>query len=539
MPRWSRRVPPSDTVQPRRWRWVVVPVALTLLASACGSTGGGEPAAVPAAVQELVVGVGADEWVDAEIDRKRLPNYPLNADVCETLVHLGTDFQLEPMLASRWDYVGDNTYRFTLNEDARFSDGRPITVEDVKFSIDYTVQEPQIGNSFLGSSSATIVDERTVDIRPEQPNLRLIDEINHPTYVVLTPGDDPLNNPDVTCTGPFEVVSYTPEQELVVKRNENYWGEPTKLDKITFRFFPDDTTRVLALQNGEVDLITDVPQGILTTLKGQPGIKTQNAPVGFNTLMYLARRDAAGNPRVLADPLLRRAVAASIDAESYVNGVLGGNAKVVDTIAPPAVLGEFADLVEGIDYDPAEADRLFAQAGWTRRGDGIRSKDGNPLELTMVFNRIELATVEFVQAQLRAVGIDGRIKQLDAGAYTAALESGDYDLNVTEPNQNNANPAFIMALQFYSKARGPGAKVIGPGPGTTFDALIDRTQGASDPEDLRRLSAEAMHELVDVEVAAVNLAGGYRVLVMRENVQGLEMHPSNTNQRWSTVYLTE
>jgi peptide/nickel transport system substrate-binding protein len=508
------------------------------MATSCTS-GGDEPGGTAAEDQELVVGTDADPWVDAEIDRKRIPNYPLNADVCETLVQLGTDFQPEPSIASNWEFVGDNTYRFTLNEEARFSDGRPVTVEDVKSSIDYTVKEPQIGNSFLGSGSATIVDERTIDIRPEEPNLRLIDEINHPTYAVLSPGDDPLNDANVTCTGPFEVVSYTPEQELVVQRNDNYWGEPAKLDKITFRFFPDDTTRVLALQNGEVDLITDVPQGILTSLKGHPGIKTQNAPVGFNTLMYLARRDAAGSPKVLADPRLRRAVAASIDNESYVNGVLGGNAEVVDTIAPPAVLGKHADLVEGIDYDPAEAGRLLDEAGWSRQGDGIRTKDGRPLALTMIFNRTDLTTVEFVQAQLRAVGIDARIKQLDAGAYSDALDSGDYDLNVTVPNQNNANPAFIMALQFYSKARGPGAAVIGPGPDTAFDALIDRTQEESDPDKLRQLSAEAMHELVDVEAAAVNLAGGYRVIATKENVEGLEMHPSNTNQRWSTVYLTE
>jgi peptide/nickel transport system substrate-binding protein len=522
---------------PRRWTALLLGVGV--LATACG--GGGESAdtGARAQVQELVVGTGADPWVDAEIDRKRIPNYPLNADVCETLVQLGTDFQLKPMLASEWEFAGPNTWRFTLNEQARFSDGRPVTVEDVKYSIDYTVQEPQIGNSFLGANSVAIVDEDTVGITPEMPNLRLIDEINHPTYAVISPGDDPLNDHNVTCTGPFRVVSYTPEQELVVQRNENYWREPAQLDKITFRFLPDETTRVLALQNGEVDLITDVPLGILASLQGQPGIKTERGPVGYNTLFYLARRDAAGNPKLLADPLLRRAVAASIDSEAYVNGVLGGNAEVVDTIAPPAILGQFADQVQGVDYDVAEAERLLDQAGWTRQGDGIRTKDGTPLELTIIFDRVDLATVEFVQAQLRAVGIDGRIQQLDPGAYREALNAGSYDLNVTEPNQNNANPAFIMTLQFYSQARSPSAKIIGPGPDTQFDALIDKSLQVSDPEELRRISAEAMHELVDVEVAAVNLAGGYRIIAMKDSVQGVEVHPSNTNQRWSTVYRTE
>ena len=103
--------------------------------------------------QELVIGAGGDPWVDAPGDRKRLPNYPLNADVCETLVRLGTDFQLEPSLATDWEFVGDNTHRFSLDERATFSDGRPLTAKDVEFSLDYTTQEPTIGNSYLSTES--------------------------------------------------------------------------------------------------------------------------------------------------------------------------------------------------------------------------------------------------------------------------------------------------------------------------------------------------------------------------------------------------
>ncbi len=215
--------------------------------------------------------------------------------------------------------------------------------------------------------------------------------------------------------------------------------------------------------------------------------------------------------------------------------MLDGNAEVVDTIAPPAVLGDYAD----VDYDTAEAERLLDEAGWTRDGDGIRTKDGRPLELTIVFGRVDLTTVEFVQAQLREVGIDGKIAQLDPGAHTEALDNGDYDLDISIPNQNDANPAFLLSLRWYSKASGANAQIISPGPDTTYEALIEQTQQAPDRDELQRLAAEAMHELVDVEVAGIPLAGGYRVLAMRSEVEGLQPHPSGKNQRWSTVYLSE
>lgn len=538
MRRWSGWA--RSAVGQRAMRCTALLLGAALVSTACGGSGdaGGQGGA-PAQVQELVVGVGEDPWVESESERKRRPNYPLNTDVCETLVHLGSDYQLEPMIASGWEQVGKNTFRFTIDENATFSDGSPVTAEDVKYSLDYTVAEPSIGFSFLGEGSTKIIDERTVEVTPEQPNLRLVEQINHPTYAVLAAGEDPLNDPKPTCTGPFEVVSYTPEQQLVVQRNENYWGKAPRLDKITFRFYPDDTTRVLALQNGEVDLITEVPQGILASIESDPGIKIQKSPVGNVTLIYVARRDSAGNPKLLADPALRRAVAASIDTEAFVNGVLGGNAEVIDTVSPPAVLGEFADMVKGVDYNPAEAERLLDQAGWTRQADGIRAKNGRPLTLEIIYARVDLTVAEFVQSQLREVGIDARVKQLDTGAYSDALDSGDYDLDISQPSQNDANPAFLPALRWTLEGGGANTKILSPGPGTRYQTLVERTLTATNRTELQRQAAEAMHELVDVEVGGIPLSGNYRIFAMKQNVQGVQVHPSGTNQRWSTVYLTE
>lgn len=525
---------------PRPARTITSFLVLGLAATACGGGGGSSgSSAEPAAVQELVVGTAADPWIDSEEDRKRRPSYPLNADVCETLVHLGTDYSLEPMVAEKWELVGDNTYRFTLAKGKKFSDGSPVTADAVKASIDYTVSKPSTGFSFLGAESAKVVDPQSVDITPTKPNLRLVEQINHPTYVVMPAGEDPLNDPMPTCSGPFKVTEYVAQDRLVVVRNDNYVGERPKLDKITFRFFPDDTTRLLALQNGEVDLVNDVPQGIVSTLEGRPGTKIEKSPVGNVTMMYVARRTDAGVPKLLDDARLRRAVAASIDTKTFVEGVLDGNAEKINTVSPPAVLGKFADMVKGVPYDKAEAARLLDEAGWTRQGEGVRTKDGAPLEMSIVFARVDLSLVEFVQAQMRAVGIDAKIKQLDAGAYRKALDTGDYDLDVSQPSQNDANPAFLTALRWYSQATGKNAKIIAPGAGTKFDSLITQTLSAKDDETLRRTAAEAMHELVDVEVGGIPLSGNPRIFAMNDKVSGIQIHPSGTNQRWATAFKTK
>jgi ABC-type transport system substrate-binding protein len=195
--------------------------------------------------------------------------------------------------------------------------------------------------------------------------------------------------------------------------------------------------------------------------------------------------------------------------------------------------------VRGVPYDPDEAARLLDEAGWKVGPDGRRSKDGRPLELSMVFARVDLTTMEYVQAALAEVGIKGNIEQLDAGAYRDRLDTGNYDLDFSGPNQNDANPAFLLSLRWWSKADGENAQFIAPGPDTEFERIIDQTQRATDNEELQRLAAEAMHELVDNEVAGIPLAGAYRIYAMKDDVEGFEAHPSSTNQRWSTVFISE
>ncbi|MFP5317021.1 MAG: ABC transporter substrate-binding protein, partial [Acidimicrobiia bacterium] len=182
-----------------RARVLVGVLALALVATACASDepsesagGSGQQNEGPTGRQELIVGVAADPWVDSgEGDKKRKPNYPLNADVCDTLVQLAPDFSVVPM-ATQASYVGDNTFRFTLQPGVRFSDGTPVTAQDLKYSVDYTVQPPSIGSGFIGRDSTRVVDDRTIEITPTVQNQRLIEQINHPSVVVLKPGSDPL-----------------------------------------------------------------------------------------------------------------------------------------------------------------------------------------------------------------------------------------------------------------------------------------------------------------------------------------------------------
>jgi len=467
----------------------------------------------------MIVAVGADE-APLALNRERLGRYPVNAGICEPLVRLAADFTVTPALAVRWENRDSGTVRFTLRHDVSFSDGTPF---DARAVVHTLAQSARTGAeySFLSDSSARVIDDSTVDVRPERVNRRLVEQLVHPTYGIFAPGSDPAARP--ICTGAFRLAAYVAHDHLTVVPNDRYRGPRAKLDTLIFRFIPDETTRTLALRSGEVDMIVDVGSSSATALGHTPGMHIVTPPPGAVIVMYM-NLNGAGRYATLRDATLRRAIAMAIDRTTLTANVLGGGgrASVVATVNPPSVLGRYATMVRGIAFDPNGARRLLG---------GHR----HPLSLIVQGGPIDRATIEYVQAQLAAAGFDVAIDQLDAAAFETRLNSGAFDIDLELPNQNDANPAFLLALRWYSGSNTRSAQFTHAS--ARFDSLVEVALGATSDDDARRAAAEAMHQLVDVEVAALPLAGISRIYAMNDRVRGFVPHPSRLNQDWSTVWL--
>lgn len=463
----------------------------------------------------------------------RLGVYPLNVNIAETLVRLSPDYRVEPLLATRWEHVGENTWRFVLRQGVRFHDGQPLSPEAVRLSMQQVVTGG-LGYSFLGDSSVRIVDDSTLDITPTEPNLRLPEQLVHPNYSIFAPSSDPATKP--VGTGPFRFVEYVPHQRIVVERSDSYWGTKPRLDRVTFRFYPDATTRVLALSAGNVDLIMDLPREQVPTVAARSELAVARAPPGLTLSLQV---NAHGPPPydLLADRKIRRAIALSIDRGQIVQRLWQGEASAVQNMTVPAVLGRFASLVKGFPYAPNEATQLLDDAGWRVASDGIRRKGGRRLELVLLANpETDAGTVEFLQAGLRNVGVDVRWAKLpDIGSYAARLNRGEFDLNLSASNQNDANPLFLPALIYYSKSGRPFSRWHRVG--EAFDRLVEAGMRTPDAVEAQRLAAEAIHLAVDEEAMAIPIAALFRIYGAKAAVQGFVPHPSQTNQWWSGVTL--
>jgi len=230
---------------------VAFALAAAVVSAACAPPATGPAAsAAPqlAEVQEIIVAAGADGY---RTDGKRNVTgmFPLNTNVYETLVTLSPTYQIEPGLATKWEFKAPNTYRFTLRSGVKFHDGTPLTSKDVKAVMDRLAAAGG-GTVGVDEKSAVIVDDQTIDITPKRTNLRALQQLVHPSWGIHKAGADVVAKP--VGTGPFKFVSYTKADRIVVEANPDYWGTKPTLKKITWRFIPDPNTRVLALQAGEV-----------------------------------------------------------------------------------------------------------------------------------------------------------------------------------------------------------------------------------------------------------------------------------------------
>ena len=521
----------------------VVALVVALLAAACGgsdrSSGGAQPGApVVNPNLELRVGVTTDNYITSG-PRANLAN---NLNIIEPLLYLTPNFEVKPLLAESWEFRPPGTWRFRLRSGVKFHDGQPLNAEAVKVGLfDRVAKQPGGGTIKSGPGAAVVVDELTVDFTPTVANLRVPEQIVHPQLGVVAPGTTLEST--VVGTGPFRFVEYAPKEKVVVERNPDYWGTKAQVARITFRFLPDNNARALALRAGDLDVAYDVARPDVAGLKAS-GFEVVTSPVGAYEAMYLnVHGDAPFD--ILADPNVRRAVALGTDRKKLVSGVLDGLASEGQTFVPPGPLGASANLVKGIGYDLRQAKQLLDQSGWREGPGGIREKGGRKLKLTLVSG---FPTAEahrpipaYLQLELKNLGIDLEIvERPDSESFYALMGEKKGDLWLEQGSQNDANPAFLPALLFYT---GPATNSQGQtqgisAPGRSFDALLDAAFTEPDPSRVQAVVAEALHELIDNQVTVVPLAGIYRIYALKKSVVNFEPHASFVNVRWGSVGLT-
>ena len=341
----------------------------------------------------------------------------------EALVKLNQKLEVEPCLADSWKNVDDTTWEFHIREGVKFSNGKSVDANACKAAIERSLEKNSRADGYLDVDSI-IADGQTLTIKTRKPNGALINNIAEPLFDIfdVSEGDDVLATKP-SGTGPFIVKDFVPETSMELVKNENYWDGEVGLDSISVTYIADESTRVMAMQSGEIDLTNYIDYQSISTFSDTSKYTVSSVTGPRVNVMYMNNAD----PSPLKDKNLRVALSYAPDRDAYAEMIGGTAAHGVFSDATP--FGN--EKLKGYSYDPEKAKQLLDEAGYKDNdGDGFREDlDGKPMTLEYYQSSATgdsgtLAAA--VQSNLKDVGINMNINTVENMADVR--DKGEFDL---------------------------------------------------------------------------------------------------------------
>ena len=358
----------------------------------------------------------------------------------DPLVDVTNDSKFVPALAESWRAVNHTTWRFVLRKGVAFHDGSPFTADSVVYTLRRVRDNTKLIKAFVyqdieavekdGDHAVTVVTKRPFGSLPA-----------HLTMLgMLPPGaasqEDTFFQKPIG-TGPFRFVSWTHGDQITMAANPSYWkpGIP-KVERVTFRFIPELSTRAAGVRSGELSLIDRVTPDLVQTLKGSRGVRVLDVPaIEAQRWIFQLAKDPVKDIRV------RRAISLAIDRQAIIKDLLLGYGRPVVSPIPPGLIGH-ATLGQK-PYDPEKARAILKQAGYRDLSiDFVLMKDLYPKQL-------EIA--QAVAAMLADVGVKLNIRNLEIATAREARTAGTYDMFFSGWAHLPHDPDWYLG-QWFTKA---------------------------------------------------------------------------------------
>jgi peptide/nickel transport system substrate-binding protein len=355
------------------------------------------------------------------------------------------DFETIPGLAESWETSDDGmTYTYTLREGLLWSDGEPLTAEDVVYTINRSRDEEWYNHySTVANLDAVALDERTVQITSSVPDPKLptMDVYIVPKHIYETletyEDVESYDGMDGVASGQYRLVEWRSGQDWTMERNPNWWGRDNGIDRIVFRLFTNADAMAAALQRGEIDAAHNVSANSVAQLEADPDIVVvPGLQGGFTELAMNGGESGIGDGHpALQDIRVRHAIFQAIDRNVLFERVALGLGEVGTTLSPSADTSWIPDLGdENWSYDPEAAVQLLDEAGYVDAdGDGVRDMpDGSrPLEFRIVEksgSTQDGPLREFISGWLEDIGIATVVEVKDDDQLTTDIENGNFDM---------------------------------------------------------------------------------------------------------------
>ncbi|ETI67989.1 ABC transporter substrate-binding protein [Neobacillus vireti] len=404
----------------------------------------------------LVYGRGGDSTSLDPITTTEGEAFKVTQNIFETLLVYGEqDTTIHPGLAEEWNTSDDGlTYTFKLRQGVKFHDGTDFNADAVVFNFDrwmngnedkfpyYTMFGGYKADEGHVIKEVKAVDPNTVQFILKRPQAPFLKNIAMSPFGIASPaavekwGDDFRSHP--VGTGPFKFVEWKQKDRITIEKNPDYWqkGLP-KLNKIIFRVIPENTARLNALANGEIDVMDGLNNSDEATVLANDKLQIIERPsmnVGYIGLTT--------NRPPLDNKLVRQAINHAIDKKSIIDAFYGGKALAAKNPMPPSIEG-YNDAIQEYPFDLEKAKALLKEAGFEKGFE----MDLWAMPVARPYMPEAKKVAEVIQDSLGKIGIKAKIQSVDWPTYLEKARKGEFDAFMLGWTGDNGDPDnFIYTL---------------------------------------------------------------------------------------------
>jgi peptide/nickel transport system substrate-binding protein len=526
---------PARTFRPPHAGGLGLVLGMLAVFAGCGGGGDAKPPAPPAPVTATGVAItdlsGVNELIASDVhfttdvlDQMFLQLLAEQADFTD---HPPT---LAPELATSYEWSADRkSVTFRLRTDATWSDGVPITADDVRFTWQAQVS-PDVAWSYAHLkepiADVEVIDPHTVRFHVTADYAYLLLDINEGKILPRHAwGRIPFAEwreraeefrENLVTSGPFRLAEWRPGERIVLERNRRYFDPALPaLDRVVFRIAPDAATHADLLAAGAIDFVCGISVGDARKLAKTPGVRV--LPFDYRQYDYIAwntRRPP------FDDEEIRRAMTLAIDRQALVDSIFAGYARVSNSPIPSNFWGFDRTLVPW-PHDPAEARRILAAKGFVDTdGDGIVERGGKPFSFELTTNssnRMRADAVVMIQEQLRRVGVDAKPRTMEIHTLTEKNLAHEFDATLS----GWAVDTTLDIKAYFHSSEADGGYNFGDYRNAEVDRLLDSARRASSPE-LAKPDLVAIQRIVHREQPYTFLWEPQRICALDEELENVE-----------------
>ena len=475
----------------------------------------------------------------------------VHAAIYDSLVYYNSKtFKVEPRLATSWKEISPTQYRFTLRGDVKFSDGSPLTADDVVFSLDRARAKTSNFNVYTqGFSRIARVDARTVDIILSGPNPVLLNQLTELRIMSKAwaeknksvepkdgrTKDETFAHRNAMGSGPYMVKEWQPDQRLVLVKNPNWWGwkdAPTNVTDIVYTPIKNEATRAAALLSGEVDFVLDPSPQDLPRMRGNANLKVMDGVENRTIFLTMDQfRDELPGSNVkgknpLKDVKVRKALYQAIDIEAIQKVTMRGLSQPTGALVSPQVNGWTEGVHKRFTYSQDEARKLLAEAGYP---------NGFEVDFACPNNRYinDEEICQAVTAMWAKVGVKAKLRTLPLVTYFPMIQR--YEASIAMLGWGVPTFDALYSLQSLARTVGTGGDGnynIGRYSHPRMDYLVDRVKTETDLPVRNRMLTEAL-QLQNDTVAHIPLHNQVIPWAMKKNID--VVHRADNRLDWSLI----